>query len=113
IKAGAVLTATDSSFQVELSSGKRSKVKSANVLMRFDQPAAVRLLEQAGGEAEAIELDFLWEAAPQEEFGFQELAREYYGGQPTPLQPGAGLLRLCSAPGYRYYNAPLRQSRAP
>ncbi len=102
IKAGSVLSATDASFQVELPSGKRSKVKAAHVLLRFDEPAAARLLERAASEAEAIDLDFLWEAAPQDEFAFDELARDYFGGQPSSVQQAALLLRLHSAPVYFY-----------
>jgi exoribonuclease-2 len=34
-KAGTVLTSTDSSHQVELVSGKRTKVKSSHVLLQF------------------------------------------------------------------------------
>jgi exoribonuclease-2 len=102
IKAGSVLSATDSSFQVELPSGKRAKVKGSHVLMRFDEPAAARMLERAGAEAEAIDLDFLWEAAPQDEFSFQDLAQDYFGGQPSSIQQAALLLRLHSAPVYFY-----------
>jgi len=78
-KAGSVLSATDAAYQVELASGKRSKVKNANVLLRFEQPAPAQLLAAAQRDAESIELDFLWECAPQVEFAFEDLAREYYG----------------------------------
>ena len=37
--AGRVLSEADTSLQVELDSGKRVKVKSANVLLRFAKPA--------------------------------------------------------------------------
>ncbi|HTT10139.1 MAG TPA: ribonuclease catalytic domain-containing protein [Burkholderiaceae bacterium] len=99
-KAGAVLSATDASYQVELASGKRSKVKSTNVLLRFEQPPPAQLLAAAQREAEAIELDFLWECAPQDEFTFEDLAREYYGRAPTPVEAATILLRLHSAPVY-------------
>ncbi|HUL64185.1 MAG TPA: ribonuclease catalytic domain-containing protein [Burkholderiaceae bacterium] len=99
-KAGAVLSATDAHYQVELASGKRSKVKSANVLLRFEQPPPGQLLAAAQRDAESIELDFLWECAPQEEFGFADLAREYYGRTPTPVEAATILLRLHSAPVY-------------
>ena len=36
--AGRVLSESDSSAQVELESGKRVKVKSANVLLKFEKP---------------------------------------------------------------------------
>jgi exoribonuclease-2 len=99
-KAGAVLSATDASYQVELASGKRSKVKSSNVLLRFEQPPPAQLLADAQRDAESIELDFLWECAPQDEFAFEDLAREYYGRTPTPVEAATILLRLHSAPVY-------------
>jgi len=36
--AGRVMSETDTSLQIELASGKRSKVKAANVLLRFADP---------------------------------------------------------------------------
>jgi len=99
-KAGAVLSGTDAAYQVELASGKRSKVKNANVLLRFEQPPPAQLLATAQRDAESIELDFLWECAPQDEFGFEDLAREYYGRAPTPVEAATILLRLHSAPVY-------------
>jgi exoribonuclease-2 len=63
---GAFKTATlvadnDSSLQVETASGKRSKIKSANVLLRYSEPAPALLLDQAEVLATGIEADFLWE----------------------------------------------------
>ena len=37
--AGRLMSEADSSVQVELDSGKRVKVKAANVMLRFDKPA--------------------------------------------------------------------------
>jgi exoribonuclease-2 len=99
-KAGSVLSATDASYQVELASGKRTKVKSSHVLLRFEDPAPAALLQQAQQEAETIDLDFLWECAPQEEFDFDALAREYHGRAPTAVQAAAILFRLHGAPVY-------------
>jgi exoribonuclease-2 len=36
--AGRVLSEADTSAQVELESGKRVKVKAANILLKFDKP---------------------------------------------------------------------------
>ena len=44
-RAGSVLSSTEASHQVELASGKRTKVKSAHVLLHFDDVSAARLLE--------------------------------------------------------------------
>lgn len=99
-KAGTVLSATDASFQVELVSGKRTKVKASHVMLRFEQPAPSVLLQEAPRAGEAIDLDFLWECAPQEEFAFDALAREYYGHAPDALEAAAILFRLHGAPVY-------------
>jgi exoribonuclease-2 len=112
-RAGSVLASTDASYQVELPSGRRAKVKSGHVLLQFDSPAPAVLLERAAIEADAIELDFLWEAAPQEEFGFRDLAHDYYGGQPTSVQEAALLLRLHAAPVYFYRKGRGRYRPAP
>ena len=42
-RAGAVLSSTESSHQVELASGKRTKVKASHVLLHFDDAAPARL----------------------------------------------------------------------
>jgi exoribonuclease-2 len=99
-KAGTVLSGTDASFQVELPTGKRTKVKSSHVVLRFEQPAPAQLLKDAQQGAEGIDLDFLWECAPQDEFGFEDLAREYHGASPSPVQSASILLRLHGAPVY-------------
>ena len=99
LKAGSVLSEAGASLQVEHASGKRSKVKSAHVVLRFDAPAAGELLPAAQALAEDIDVGFLWECAPQDEFGFQDLAREYFG-KVDPVEASAVLLRLQSAPIY-------------
>ena len=43
--AGRVMSEADSSMQVELDSGKRVKVKAANVLLRFAAPQPAELLD--------------------------------------------------------------------
>ena len=58
-KAATIVTDNDTSLQVETASGKRSKIKSANVLLRYDEPAATVLLDQAEALAAGIEPDFL------------------------------------------------------
>ena len=93
-KAGTVLADNTTSLQVELATGKRSKVKAAAVLLRFDLPAPAELVERAEAQAESIDLDFLWEASPDGEFGFADLAREYYGHVPLPAEAAGVLLRL-------------------
>ncbi len=100
LKAGTVRATTDTSLQVDSTSGKRLKLKAGSVLLRFEQPRAEDLLAAARAGAEAMETDFLWQCAPQQEFGFEQLALEYYGRTPSAVESTAILLRLQSAPVY-------------
>ena len=45
--AGSVLSQAGATYQVELSSGKRSKINVKDVLLQFSSPDLVTLLEQA------------------------------------------------------------------
>jgi exoribonuclease-2 len=98
--AGRVMAEADSSIQVELDSGKRVKVKAAHVLLQFDKPAPAELMSTAQVVAQDIDLDLAWEFAPEQEFGFKELAREYFAANAGPTQQAAALLRLFEAPHY-------------
>ncbi|HXE21284.1 MAG TPA: RNB domain-containing ribonuclease [Rhodoferax sp.] len=98
--AGRVLSESESSSQVELDSGKRVKVKAANGLLKFDKPAPVELLSQARALSETIELELAWEFAPEDEFSFADLARDYFSEQATQQQQAGMLLRLFEAPHY-------------
>ena len=98
--AGRVMSEADASLQVELDSGKRVKVKSANVLLRFEQPAPAVLLAEARALADDIDLDLAWEFAPEGEFGFADLARDYFDAKAGVVQQAAALLRLYEAPHY-------------
>jgi exoribonuclease-2 len=98
--AGRVLSEAEASLQVELESGKRVKVKAAHVLLKFEKPAPAELLTAAQDLGTSIELDLAWEFAPQEEFGFADLAAVYFQDPPTLPQQVATLLRLFEAPHY-------------
>ncbi len=112
-RAGSVLADSVTSLQIELASGKRSKVKAANVLLRFAAPAPGELLERAEAEAEGIDAGFLWEVCGEQEFGFEELAAEYHGAKPDPVQAAAVLLRLHAAPIYFHRKGRGRFRKAP
>ena len=99
-KVGTVLAEAPASLQVEAPHGKRTKVKTANVLLRFDSPAAAGFVERAETVAAEIDTDFLWEASGDSEFGFTDLAREYFGHAPGPVEAAGILLKLHSAPVY-------------
>ncbi|MBP6781859.1 MAG: RNB domain-containing ribonuclease [Ottowia sp.] len=98
--AGRILSEAEASAQVELDSGKRVKVKAANQLLRFDKPAPAELLAEAQRLAAEIELPLAWEFAPEDEFGFGELATDYFGGTPGVANQAAMLLALYEAPHY-------------
>ena len=97
---GRVLSEAEASAQVELETGKRVKVKSTQVLIKFDQPSPADLMREASALAQTIELDLAWEFAPSEEFGFADLAREYFSANASLAQQAATLLRLFEAPHY-------------
>lgn len=97
---GRVLSETDASAQVELETGKRVKVKSANIVLRFEKPTPAELLAEARTLAAGIDLDLAWEFAPEGEFGFGELATEYFQAHPTLGQQAAALFALFEAPHY-------------
>jgi len=98
--AGRVMSETETSLQVELASGKRAKVKAANVLLRFAEPQPEALLRDAEAAAAEIDLDLAWEFAPEGDFAFAELARDYFGASAGAVQEAAALVRLFSAPHY-------------
>ena len=98
--AGRVMSEADASLQVELETGKRVKVKSAHVMLRFAQPAPAELLAAAQAIAPEIDLDLAWEFAPDEEFGFADFARDYFDASAGPERQTAALLRLFEAPHY-------------
>jgi exoribonuclease-2 len=97
-KAGSILSETDATAQVETASGKRSKIKAANILLRFAVPAPTEAMADAETLAAELDADFLWEAAGADEFGFEQLAQEYYGHTPTPPESLALLLKLHGSP---------------
>ncbi len=106
-KVAAIMTEAQGSMQIESVSGKRSKVKANNVLMRFETPLT-GFMDNAHLAAAALDLNFLWECCSEfsfngeagGEFGFAEFALEYYGRQPTPIELAAVALKLHSAPVY-------------
>jgi len=98
--AGRVLSEAESSAQVELDSGKRVKVKAANILLRFEKPSPAQMLAAAQAVSQTIELELAWEFSPDEEFGFADLARDYFSANATLDQQAGMLVRLFEAPHY-------------
>ncbi|MBK6593763.1 MAG: RNB domain-containing ribonuclease [Burkholderiales bacterium] len=98
--AGRVLSEAESSAQVELDSGKRVKVKSANMLIKFEKPSPAEFMAAAQAASQNIELEMAWEFAPDEEFGFADLARDYFSAQAPLSEQAAMLFRLFESPHY-------------
>jgi len=113
LKVGAVLGQAPASFQVESPHGRRSKVKAANVLLSFEQPSGAELLAAAHKFAEELDIDFLWQVSAAREFGFDELAREYVGRDPSPVEAAGVLVKLQAAPMYFYRRGKGRFQAAP
>jgi exoribonuclease-2 len=115
-KAGSVLSKQGDAFQVELPGGRRAKVRAKDVLIEFDKPAAGDLMQEADAIAQEIDLDFLWECAPDEEFPFAALGADYFGDKFGPTERAALVLRMHGAPVYfrrkgrgQYQRAPQEQ----
>jgi exoribonuclease-2 len=98
LKVGAVLSQAPASLQVESPHGRRSKVKSANVLLEFERPSGAEVLAEARRYAATLDVDFLWQCCGRQEFGFRDLAREYVGREPSAAEAGGVLIRLNSSP---------------
>ena len=112
-KAGSILSETDATAQVETASGKRSKIKAANLLLRFTAPMPSEVMAEAETLAADLDADFLWEAAGTDEFGFEQLAQEYYGHTPRPAESVALLLKLHGSPIYFHKKGKGRYRPAP
>ncbi|OQA35093.1 MAG: Exoribonuclease 2 [Betaproteobacteria bacterium ADurb.Bin341] len=112
-KTGTILTDSDTALQVEMASGKRSKIKAGHVLLRFPVPSPQALLETAEPLSLGIEPDFLWECVHEGEFSFLDIARDYYGHVPAPVEATAVLLALHAAPVYFHRKGKGRYKKAP
>jgi exoribonuclease-2 len=97
---GRVLSEAEASAQVELDTGKRVKVKGANIVLRFEKPSPAELIAEARALAAALDLDLAWEFAPEGEFSFADLAAEYFSDKPSLAQQAGALFALFDAPHY-------------
>jgi exoribonuclease-2 len=113
LKAGSVLADQETSLQVEVSTGRRIKVKAANVLLRFASPGPGETLAQSAALAGTLDPQFLWDVSGDEEFSFDQLAREYYGAQASAPELAAVLQLLHAAPMFFYKRGKGRYRKAP
>ena len=112
-KVGAVLADNTASLQVEAPHGKRSKIKAGSVLLKFEQPALSEFMERAQQAADDLDPDFLWECCGQDEFAFTDLAKEYFGREPSTVEAAGLLIRLHGSPMHFYKKGKGRYKAAP
>jgi len=112
-RVGTILAEAGAAFQVEAAHGKRSKVKANAVLLRFDGQSLSHFMPEAQALADAIDPQFLWEVCGPDEFGFADLAADYYGHAPAPLEATAVALALHASPMYFYRRGKGRYQAAP
>ncbi|MGH8753574.1 MAG: ribonuclease catalytic domain-containing protein [Burkholderiales bacterium] len=112
-KVGTILADNDNTLQVEAAHGKRSKIKAGWLLFRFEAKGTAHFMEQAQQAAASIDTDFLWSCCGEEEFGYEALAREYFGRQPSPVEAASLLIRLHGSPMYFYKKGRGRYKAAP
>ena len=112
-RVGTILAEAGASFQVEAAHGKRSKVKASAILARFDGQSLSAFMPHAQEKSEEIDPQFLWEVCGPEEFGFDTLARDYFGHLPTPVEAAAVALRLHASPVFFYKRGKGRYQKAP
>ncbi|MBC8021653.1 MAG: RNB domain-containing ribonuclease, partial [Burkholderiales bacterium] len=112
-RVGTILSEAGASFQVEAAHGKRSKIKAGAILLRFDGQSLSAFMPEAQKLADPLDPQFLWEVSGGEEFGFDDLAREYFGRAPTPQESAAVALALHANPMYFYRRGKGRYQAAP
>ena len=123
IKVATVQSASGSgdteSWQATSLSGKKIKLKAKEVWLRFEKPEPQALMDEANTLSKQIDLQFLWDCAPDEEFSLVDVAQEYFGSQASIPQQTGLAIALQGAPIFfrrkgrgRFQRAPLEQLQA-
>ncbi|MBY0475842.1 MAG: RNB domain-containing ribonuclease [Nitrosomonas sp.] len=113
-KIGTILADNNTSLQIEAIHGKRSKIKAASVLFKFDTPPLSEFMNHVQKIIEELDPNFLWECCAQEvEFASDTLATDYFGHSPNSIEAAATLLLLQNAPMYFYKKGQGRYKAAP
>jgi exoribonuclease II len=107
------------SWQASSLSGKKIKLKAKEVWLRFEKPEAQAVMDEAQTLSKDIDLQLLWDCAPEEEFSLVDVAHEYFGAQASISQQVALAIALQGAPVFfrrkgrgRFQRAPLEQLQA-
>ncbi len=112
-KTGSVMSDIGTSLQVEAASGKRSKIKAGAVLLRFASPGLAEFGTQSQQLADEIDPDFLWQVCGADEFGFADLAKDYFGHVPNAVESAGVAIKLHASPMYFYKKGKGRYKAAP
>ena len=112
-KVGAVLADNNTSLQVETLHGKRTKVKAAAVLIRFEHLGLSQFMAEANKISGEIDPAFLWECSGEAEFSYEQLGREYFGREPRAQESAGLLMRLHATPTHFYKKGKGRYRAAP
>ena len=112
-KVGAVLADNNTSLQVETLHGKRTKVKAAAVLIRFEHLGLSQFMAEANKISGEIDPAFLWECSGEDEFSYEQLGREYFGREPRAQESAGLLMRLHATPTHFYKKGKGRYRAAP
>lgn len=104
-KAGTVLSQAGNAYQVQLPTGRRTKIKASHSFFEFEQPAPADLVTRAQAMVPELDPAFLWEVAPEGEFTYADLAADYWGGSAGPVEKAALLWALHGNPVYFYRKA--------
>jgi exoribonuclease II len=103
LKFGTILSTSDASAHIELAGGRRIKVKSINLIYRFDATSIGAMVSKAETVRSEIDLNLLWESAAQnEERNFTQFAHDYFGEAASAEQIAGTLLALHASPMYFY-----------
>ena len=107
------------SWQASSLSGKKIKLKAKEVWLRFERPEAQTVMDEAQILSKDVDLQLLWDCAPEEEFSLVDVAHEYFGAQASISQQVALAIALQGAPVFfrrkgrgRFQRAPLEQLQA-
>ena len=107
------------SWQATSLSGKKIKLKAKEVWLRFEKPQAQLVMDEASALSKDIDLQLLWDCAPDEEFGLVDVSLDYFGAQANIAEQVALGIALQGAPVFfrrkgrgRFQRAPLEQLQA-
>lgn len=112
-KAGNILSQVGNAYQVQLPTGRRAKIKVSHSFFTFEEPSPADLVTRAQAMVPELDPGFLWEVAPETEFTYADLAKEYWGGAEGPVEKAALLWALHGNPVYFYRKGRGNYRRAP